>query len=107
MEAVRRSRGLALMLFTALSSAAVAQPASSPLSLSSATALALRQASAFRQAQIDERLAAEDVKQARSALLPRARDAFSTTYNAPAHRPQGGVDPTVPSFIAANATATP
>ena len=74
-----------------------------PLTLATATSIALQQASAFRQAQIDEQLAEEDLRQARSALLPRARDAFSVTYNAPAHRPQGGIDPATPSFIAANA----
>src|SRR5437016_6135062 len=52
-----------------------------PLSLTTATTTALQQVSAFQQAQIDEALAAEDLRQARAALLPRARDSFSITYN--------------------------
>jgi len=74
-----------------------------PLSLSAATSTALQQVSLYQQAQIDEQLAAEDLAQARAALLPRIRDAFTVTYNSPAHRPQGGVDPASPAFIAANA----
>ena len=74
-----------------------------PISLASATSTALQQVSALQQAQIDEQIAAEDLRQAKAALLPRARDSFSVTYNSPAHRPQGGIDPASPSFIAANA----
>jgi outer membrane protein TolC len=74
-----------------------------PISLASATSTALQQASAYRQAQIDEQIAAEDLRQAKAGLLPRARDSFSVTYNSPAHRPQGGIDPAEPSFIANDA----
>ncbi len=70
-----------------------------PLSLAGATSTALQQVSALQQAQIDELLAAEDLRQARAALLPRARDSFSITYNSPE---RGGSTP-APSFVAANA----
>jgi outer membrane protein TolC len=73
------------------------------MSLLAATSTALQQASAYQQAQIDEQIAAEDLRQAKAAMLPRARDSFSVTYNSPAHRPQGGIDPSTPSFIATNA----
>jgi multidrug efflux system outer membrane protein len=66
--------------------------------LSAATTTALQQVSAFHQAQIDEAIAAEDLRQARAALLPRVRDSFTITYNSPS-RP----DPTTQSFIAQNA----
>ncbi len=79
-------------------------PATAPLSLSAATSTALQQVSAYQQAQIDEQIAAEDLRQAKAALLPRVRDSFTVTYNSPSHRPLGGIDPTAPSFIAANAT---
>jgi outer membrane protein TolC len=70
-----------------------------PLSLVAATNAALQQVSAFQQAQIDEAIAAADLRQARAALLPRARDSFSITYNSP----EAHSNPPVPSFIAANA----
>src|SRR5947207_11600660 len=86
--------------------AAAAQPAlvpqpqpATPLSLAAATSAALQQVSAFQQARIDEALAAEDLRQSRAALLPRARDSFSITYDSPEPR----TNPPVPSFIAANA----
>jgi len=70
------------------------------LSLRDATNSALKQASALQQAEIDEALAAEELHQSWAALLPRARDAYSVTYNSPARSPS---DPSSPSFIAANA----
>lgn len=59
---------------------------------------ALQQASTLQQAIIDERIAAEDLTQARTALLPRVRNSDSITYNSPAHPPS-----TDQSFIAQNA----
>src|SRR4051812_42530739 len=70
-----------------------------PLSLAAAQATALQQVSAFQQAQIDEAIAAEDLRQAEAGLLPRARSAYTVTYNSP-ERPPG--DPAVQSFVAAN-----
>ncbi|HLJ73287.1 MAG TPA: twin-arginine translocation signal domain-containing protein, partial [Thermoanaerobaculia bacterium] len=49
-----------------------AAPAPAPFSLQAAIAAA-QQVSALQQAEIDERVALEDVRQAKAALLPRAR----------------------------------
>jgi len=52
---------------------AAAQEQPQPMSLSAATSAAFEQASALQQAQIDEAIAAEDLRQARAALLPAFR----------------------------------
>ena len=83
----------------AVTLAAEAQLSPPPLSLTAATNAALQQVSAFQQAQIEEALAAQELRQSRAALLPRARDSFSITYNSP----EPHANPPVPSFIAANA----
>jgi outer membrane protein TolC len=70
------------------------------MTLSAATSSVLQQVNTLEQARIDEQLAAEDLKQARAALLPRLRDSFTVTYNSPARRPG---ESSSPSFIAANA----
>jgi outer membrane protein TolC len=70
-----------------------------PLSLAAVQSAALRQVSSFRQAEIDEQIAAEDLRQARAALLPRARNSFAVTYNSPARPPSPASDP---SFIGTN-----
>jgi len=88
----------AFALEAAAQTAPAPQPAT-PLSLPAATTAALQQVSAFQQAQIEQQLAAEELRQSRAALLPRARDSFSITYNSPEPRSS----PPVPSFIAANA----
>src|SRR2546423_4812185 len=95
---VQTLRLAAPLLLLTLCAAAAAQEQPPPLTLAAATDAALRQVSALQQAQIDEQIAIEDVRQARAALLPRARDAFSITYNSPERG-----NPPVPSFIAANA----
>ena len=78
-----------------------AQPAPAPpMSLAAAQTTALQQVSAFQQAQIDEAIAAEDLRQAEASLLPRARSASTITYNSPARPPVSTSDP---SFIASNA----
>ncbi|HEX9161964.1 MAG TPA: TolC family protein [Thermoanaerobaculia bacterium] len=90
--------------FALLAGAALAQqpaPAVSPMSLSAAQSTALQQVSAFQQAQIDEAIATEDVRQAEAALLPRARSASTIAYNSPAHLPV--VTSGDQSFIAQNA----
>ncbi len=71
-----------------------------PISPEAAVQAALRQASSLQQAVIDEQIAAEDVKQARAALLPRARSSDMIAYNSPAHPPGIATDQ---SFIALNA----
>ena len=97
---------LTIALFASLPRSTPAQqspaptPPSQPLSLAAATTTALQQVSALQQAQIDEAIAANDVRQAEAALLPRLRDSFSLTYNSPAHPPGSPINP---SFIAQNA----
>jgi outer membrane protein TolC len=73
------------------------QQTTPPMSLSTALSTAAQQVSALRQAEIDQQIAAEDLRQAKAGLLPRARDSFSITYNS---RSRGTPDP---SFIAQNA----
>lgn len=68
------------------------------MSPESAVQAALQQASTLQQAIIDERIAAEDVTQARAALLPRVRNSDTIIYNSPAHPPSSDQ-----SFIAQNA----
>ena len=72
------------------------QPA--PMSVESATQAALRQATAYQQAVIDEQTAALDLTQARAALLPRVRSSSTATFNKPLNPRSPD-----PSFIAANA----
>ncbi|MEA2165898.1 MAG: outer membrane protein [Thermoanaerobaculia bacterium] len=83
---------------TPISSSISQQPTAPPITIESATQAALKQATAYQQAVIDEQTAALDLTQARASLLPRVRDSFTATYNKPI-RP-GSTDP---SFIAANA----
>jgi len=91
---------LAIALFASSPSSTLAQQPPQPLTLAAATTTALQQVSALQQAQIDEAIAANDVRQAEAALLPRLRDSFSVAYNSPAHPPGSPIDP---SFIAQNA----
>jgi len=91
---------LTIALFASSPSSTLAQQPPQPLSLAAATTTALQQVSALQQAQIEEAIAAEDVRQAEAALLPRLRDSFSVGYNSPAHPPGSPIDP---SFIAQNA----
>jgi outer membrane protein len=75
--------------------------ASSPLALGDVVQQAITQASSFQQARIEELIAAEDVRQARLAFLPRLTSPLSFIYNSPALGPNA--QPGVQSFIAANA----
>ncbi len=70
-----------------------------PRSLADVQSIALQQVSALRQAEIDEAMATEDLRQAQASLLPRARSASTITYNSPARPPTSTSDP---SFIASN-----
>jgi outer membrane protein TolC len=87
------------LLLLALPLTAQTPPEELPITLANAAEAALRQASAYQQAVIDEQAAALDVAQARGALLPRLRSSSTGTFNKPLH--PGSTDP---SFIAANAT---
>jgi outer membrane protein TolC len=75
---------------------------SSLLTLDEALKLATLQASVFQQANLNERIAAEDVRQARTAFLPHATAPLSYLYTSPALGAPPGT-PRPPSFIANNA----
>lgn len=75
---------------------------STTLSLEEAVRLASIQASAFQQAGLNERIAAEDVRQARTAFLPRINGVADYIYTTPAIGLSAG-EPRVQSFIANNA----
>ena len=76
--------------------------ATGPLALNDAVQQAITQASTFQQARLDELIAAEDVRQARLAFLPRITSPLTFTYNSPALGPAASRSETF-SFIAANA----
>src|SRR2546426_8752171 len=73
-----------------------------PLTLDEALRLATAQASSFQTATLNERIAAEDVKQAQAAFLPRVSAPLSYIYTSPALGLPPG-EPRLPSFIANNA----
>lgn len=75
---------------------------SNPLTLDEALRLANVQASSFQQAGLNERIAAEDVKQAQAAFLPKVSAPLSYIYTSPAFGQPAGT-PRSPSFIANNA----
>ena len=66
--------------------------------------LANVQASSFQQAGLNERIAAEDVKQAQAAFLPKVSAPLSYIYTSPALGQPAGT-PRAPSFIANNAVS--
>jgi len=103
---------LALLCLTA-SSAQTPSPSPTPqitqpsivttqLSLDEVLRLANAQASAFQSASINERIAAEDVRQAQAAFLPKVSTPLSYIYTSPALGLPPG-EPRAPSFISADA----
>ncbi len=76
-------------------------PSANALTLETAIQLALAQASMFQQAQINERLAAEDVRQAQAAYLPKLGSPINFIYTSPLIGAPPGL-PRDPAFIAAN-----
>jgi outer membrane protein TolC len=80
------------------------QPAqnANPLTLEEALSLANAQASTFHEAGLNEQIAAEDVKQAQAAFLPKVSAPLSYIYTSPALGQPPGT-PRAPSFIANNA----
>jgi outer membrane protein TolC len=73
---------------------------SSILTREEAVKLALAQASALQQAQINERIAGEDLRQSQKAFLPKLSGSTGVIYTSPA---PGVSIPATPSFIGANA----
>jgi outer membrane protein TolC len=72
------------------------------LGLDEVLRLANAQVSGLRQAQLNERVAEEDVRQARSAFLPKVTAPFDYIYTSPAFGLVRG-EPRVQSYIANNA----
>src|SRR6187431_3709948 len=75
--------------------------AQTPLSLDDALRLANAQASTFQSAAINERIAAEDVRQARAAFLLKVSTPLSYIYTSPALGLPPG-EPRGPSFVSAD-----
>lgn len=76
--------------------------AAEPLALEQVLGLASAQVSALQQAQLNERIAAEDVRQARAAFLPKVTSPLDYIYTSPSVGLQPG-EPRTQSFIANNA----
>ncbi len=95
---------LALVCFSA-SYAQVPSPSPTPpiesLTLDEALRLANTQASSFRTSVLNERIAAEDVRQAQAAFLPRVSAPLSYIYTSPALGLPPG-EPRAPSFVSAD-----
>ena len=70
------------------------------LTLAGAIDLALKQASSFRGSQIGERIAAEDVTQAKAAFYPKFEAKPNYIFTSPS---LGPVRPRLPSYVGANA----
>lgn len=75
---------------------------STPLTLDEALRLANAQSSSFQQAGLNEQIAAEDVRQAKAAFLPRVTAPLSYLYTTPALGLPPGT-PRTQSFLANNA----
>ena len=93
------------VLFALVCLSAVHAQTASPtpqLSIDEALRLANAQASTFQSAVINERIAEEDVRQARAAFLPKVSTPLSFIYTSPALGLPPG-EPRAPSFISADA----
>ena len=76
-------------------------PILNPLSLEEALRLSNAQATTFQTALLNERIAAEDVRQARAAFLPKVSVPLSYIYTSPALGLPPG-EPRAPSFVSAD-----
>jgi outer membrane protein TolC len=74
---------------------------SNPLTLDEAIRLANAQASSFQSAILNERIAAEDVRQAQAAFLPQVNAPLSYIYTTPALGLPPG-EPRAPSFVSSD-----
>src|SRR5215211_6549347 len=90
----------ALVCLSALH-AQTASPTPPQLSVDEALRLANAQASTFQTAVINERIAAEDVRQAQAAFLPKVSTPLSYIYTTPALGLPPG-EPRTPSFVSAD-----
>jgi outer membrane protein TolC len=89
------------LLCLPVANAQVAAPSPAPLTLDEVLRLANTQASSFQTALLNERIAAEDVQQARAAFLPKVSTPLSYIYTSPALGLPPG-EPRIQSFIANN-----
>ena len=87
---------------SAITPATTSVDQTTPLTLDEALRLAASQASTFQRAALNERGAAEDVKQAQAAFLPRVSAPLSFLYTSPALGLPPGT-PRTQSFLANNA----
>ena len=92
---------LIALLCAAATHAQVPIPTPAPLSLDEALRLANTQASTFQTAILNERIAAEDVRQAQAAFLPKVSTPLSYIYTSPAIGLPPG-EPRGPSFVSAD-----
>lgn len=100
----RKEFPLALLFALICVSASHAQtpsPSPIPLLLEEALRLANGQASTFQSAVLNERIAAEDLRQARAAFLPKVSAPLSYIYTSPALGLPPG-EPRGPSFVSAD-----
>ena len=72
------------------------------LTVDEAVQLALKQANAYQQTQFDERVAAEDVKQSRTAFLPRFTVPLTYFGTTPSQVRNAG-DPLIASYVSSSA----
>jgi outer membrane protein TolC len=87
---------------TASQTTAPTTQANNSIALDEAVRLANAQVSGLQQARLNERIAAEDVRQAQAAFLPKVSSPLAYIYTTPAiGQPPG--EPRVQSFIANNA----
>src|SRR5436190_4964029 len=87
---------------TQISSSGQSSALTTQITIDDALRLANAQASAFRSAALNERIAAEDVRQAQAAFLPKISAPLSYIYTTPALGLPPG-EPRIQSFIANNA----
>lgn len=79
-----------------------AAPPTNPITLDEALRLADAQASAYQTAVLNEKIAAEDVKQAQAAFMPKIGAPLGYIYTSPAFGLPPG-EPRAPSFISSDA----
>lgn len=93
---------VALVAVVCLASLAQGQTQPNPLTLDDVLRLANAQVSTLQSATLNERIAAEDLNQARAAFLPKVSVPLSYIYTSPALGLPPG-EPRAPSFIANDA----
>ncbi len=89
---------LALVCITGHGQTPSATPQTAPITIDEALRLANAQASTFQTALLNERVAAEDLRQARAAFLPKVSTPLSYIYTSPALGLPPG-EPRGPSFV--------